>query len=81
MFQIIPVYGLEPSSLISYTLRSVEFLAAVNDLSTEEVRSCRDRGVPTLEALELKIQERIDRRKNDPDWIMNDLLAHIPKYK
>jgi len=77
--KIIPVFGNEPASLIAYSLCSVEFLAQVNNIPTSQVRSCRANNTPTLQELEAKITSKINDRKSDPSWVVNDILAHIPK--
>merc|ERR1719204_654257 len=79
--RIIPVFGNEPASVIAYSLCSVEFLAQVNDIPTSQVRSCRANNTPTLPELENLISKKITERKSDPNWVVNDLLAHIPKIK
>jgi len=50
----------------------------INGITSEEMRSCRDRNSPTLHDLEAKILGNYTTRRSDPDWMMNDLLAHIP---
>ena len=55
--QAIPIFINEPSTIIAYTLSSLEYHCAMNNIATEKIRSCRQRGEPTVDELEEMIQE------------------------
>lgn len=55
---IIPVFLKEPSSIIAYTLSSLEYQCVMYGLQTS-VRSCRERGEPSVLDLEKKVLEKM----------------------
>ena len=51
--RIFPVHCHEPSSLIAYTLSSLEYHPKMSDVPTQDIPSCR--GQPTLREIENRI--------------------------
>ena len=82
--RVLPIYQNEPASLIAYTLGSLEYNSLNYQISVEEMRSCRDRGIPTIDDIEHKIEmKKNDRRKfiseNIDAWKKaNNLPAPVP---
>ncbi|ETO00116.1 hypothetical protein RFI_37343, partial [Reticulomyxa filosa] len=51
----LPVYRNEPSSLIAYTLSSLEYHCRLMNIKSEEIRSCLERNVPAFQELHNKV--------------------------
>ncbi|ETO16324.1 FYVE-type zinc finger-containing protein [Reticulomyxa filosa] len=82
--QTVPVYQNEPSSLIAYTLSSLEYNCRLAHVKSEEIRSCLERKVPTFEELQNKFEGKKKTPKTkewtaDDEIDLEDLLYHLPK--
>eukprot|EP01083_Nonionella_stella_P182814 658806_1 len=93
---VIPIYIDEPSAIIAYTLCSLEYHCVLNNIATQQVRSCRQRGDPSVQVLEKMVRDRQKQRRVkvrceletrggaidiQNELDLNDLLYHIPPLK
>ena len=62
---LLPVYLLKPSSIIAYTLSSLDYHCLTNNVSVEEMRSCRSNNNPSIQELESKVKQfKLNQRLN-----------------
>ena len=64
---VIPIYVDEPSAIIAYTLSSLEYHCQMANIPTKDVRSCRQRAVPSVAELENRVMERQRQRRSALD--------------